>query len=153
MVIDVANTAARKGGRFDSAGGNIGRCLWSCPPQTGRRGFASAAAFFWARRCPYAMRHDFATCHRKGSIRQGRRSCKRARSCRDAGVLFYLLVKHAGHVIGLDAWAENLQPAACNSSKNIPASSRWLPEHRRVLIYCETTAQKFRQQARRFRER
>ena len=26
-----------------------------------------------------------------------------------AGVLVYLIVKHAGHVWGLDAWAENLQ--------------------------------------------
>ena len=26
-----------------------------------------------------------------------------------AGVLVYLLVKHAGHVVGLDTWAESLQ--------------------------------------------
>jgi hypothetical protein len=40
-----ANTAAENGGRFDSAVSNAGRSLWSCPPQTGRRGFATAAAF------------------------------------------------------------------------------------------------------------
>ena len=48
-----------------------------------------------------------------------------------AGVLVYLIVKRAGHVFGLDAWAENLRVR----QRRIQRSSRWLPEAR-----CQKTA-------------
>jgi hypothetical protein len=48
-MIKYKNGRSQSGGRFDSAGRNTGRSLWSCPPQTSRRGVASRGGFLFSR--------------------------------------------------------------------------------------------------------